>query len=78
MPCKHQILEILVSYGVLLPISFHRHWWIDRSLYENSPLPIIREPVPRRRTLQNRRGDRRRGGGVNSTRRQWINAEIID
>ncbi len=31
MPCKHQILHLLTTQGVLLPKDFHQHWWIDRS-----------------------------------------------
>lgn len=79
LPCKHELMDILESGGVLLPSHFDKHWWIDR---ERAPVQAeqrIREPttLPRSR----RRGHSRKnktGTGVHGTRREHLHSERVD
>lgn len=77
-PCRHQVLQLLVDNKLLLPKHFHPHWWVRRSEVANPPPPIPREPASRRKDLRNRATQKKRGQGINSTRRQLMTSEIGD
>jgi hypothetical protein len=78
--CKHQVLNILLGArdGVLLPIDFHEHWWMDRRLKEGLFTAItVRSPRKKER-YRNRKETHARGDGITSTRRQLTGTELGD
>lgn len=80
LPCKHDFMTLFDKDEVLHIDMFDQHWWVDRSVSSKTIEPRIREPqtVYKRKKNSSSTNAKKRGSGINGTRREPLHSERVD